>query len=142
MDFGRQWHKRVELEIQTTKKMPEIFGSTKLKDPKTEWKIEIMMDDWLELVGVIDLYDDGVIYDWKTGMTSSEQWANTKQPLVYQLLCPEAERFEIHRFNQYTGDVDMSMGHLTLNTAQKAYDWVMQNSKEMYQFIKNYGRMK
>lgn len=139
MEFGKHWHKRVEREIQATKKMPEIFGGKKLSDPQTEEKIEIWLDDWLQLVGVIDLYDDGVIYDWKTGTTSSEQWANSKQPLVYQLLKPEATRYEIHHYNQHTAEVDMSMGHLTLGTAQKAYDWVLKNSTEMFQFIKNYG---
>lgn len=139
MEFGKNWHKRIEKEIQATKKLPIIFGATPLKDPVAEEKIELMLDDWLQLVGVIDLYDDHTIYDWKTGVTSSEQWANSMQPLVYQLLKPEATRFEIHHFNQYTDEVDMSVGHLTLGTAQKAYDWVLKNSTEMFQFLKNYG---
>lgn len=140
MEFGKNWHKRIEKEIKGTKRLPTIFGGKKLLNPQTELKIELRLENWLELVGVIDLFDDGVIYDWKTGMTSSEQWANTMQPLVYQLLMPQAERFEIHRYNQYSDEVDMSIGHLTLGTAQKAYDWVIKNSIDMYDYIENYGK--
>ena len=139
MVAGRLIHQQFEKEIKRTKALPGVFGGKKLVKPLTELKIEIELDDWLQLVGVIDCCDEDTIYDWKTGWTNSEVYANGMQPKVYQLLAPSAKRFEIHHINQYTGETDCALGYLTAKTKEDALNWVMENSIDMYSYLQKGG---
>ncbi len=136
---GKLIHQQFETEIKRRKALPKVFGTKQFKSPMVELKRELLMDDWLTLVGVIDCFDEDTIYDWKTGVTTSEVYAATMQPKVYQLLMESANRFEIHHYNQYTNEVDMSIGFLTSKTAAKADEWVRTLSKDMYHYLQKYG---
>lgn len=134
---GRQWHKDWEAEINKTGCYPEVFGGKKIKNFDTEIKVEKKLSDWLELVGVIDLWlpDQKTIVDWKSGMTPSTQYARGYQPKVYQILFSEAKRFEIYHFNQYTHKVDMSIVHLTKKTMDEGLNWVITWGSEMHEYL-------
>lgn len=133
MIMGSEFHKEWENEINTNKTMPKVFGGMALKDPQTELKIVKQLTDWLELVGVIDCYDDGTIYDWKTG--KSKQNADGFQLKVYQILLPKAKRGEVHHYDQYKKEVNVSMVHLTEKTLEEAIEWVMTFSSEMHHYL-------
>lgn len=145
MKFGKDKHQEWENEVNKHKRFPEIFGGRKIGKFETELKVEKQLSDWLLLVGVIDLWlpEERTIVDWKTGVVTSEQYANGFQMPVYQILKPEANRFEIHRHNQYSRKEDMSIGYLTDNTLSDAVDWVITHASEMHSyFVDNdlYGR--
>jgi len=135
IEYGIKKHKEWADEIEKTGNFPKIFGTKKLKDPKVEIKLEKQLSDWLELVGVIDLYDDEIIYDWKTGQTSSSTYANGFQPKVYQILFPKAKRAELHHYNQYNKKVDMSILHLTDKTLEDGINWVVTIGSEMFSYF-------
>jgi len=135
MEQGREWHKKWQEEVNATGCMPKVFGGSKLVKPQTELKIEKQLDDWLELVGVIDLLDNGVIFDWKTGFTESDRYADSAQPKVYKLLYPKAERAEIHHYNQYTGKSDMSIVYLGSRAIDEAVNWVVTLGGEMHDYL-------
>ena len=135
MRAGKKLHEDFEVEIQKTSCMPKVFGAKPLIEPETELKIVKQLDDWLELVGVIDCYSDGVIYDWKTGVSTSESYAGSMQPRVYQILKPEAIRAEIHHYNQYNKKTDMSIIYLTDVTREIAKDWVITISSQMHSYF-------
>ncbi len=130
---GREFHKQWENEIRQTNCLPKVFGSMKLKNPQPELKIYKDLTPWLGLVGVIDLYDDGVIYDWKTGRTvqNADDW----QCKVYQILLPDAKRAEIHHYDQYSNEVSVSICHLTEETLMDAVEWVITMGGEMYHYL-------
>lgn len=139
IEAGRQFHKDWEAEVTKTKAYPKDFGGKKIKGKFIcEHKIEKQLDDWLELVGIIDLWlpEEKVIIDWKSGHTPSTQYANGFQPKVYQLLLPEAKRAEIHHFNQYTRKNDMSIIHLTEKTLDEGLNWVITLASEMNEYLK------
>lgn len=135
MHEGKEWHKKWEAEVKKTNCMPKIFGAKKLKNPETELRIERQLDEWLNLRGVIDLYDNKTIIDFKSGATPAERYAGTWQPKVYQILVPNATRAEIHRYSPVTKDVDMSIVHLTDKTLEDAVNWVVTNASEMQHYL-------
>jgi hypothetical protein len=137
MQAGKDLHEQFEAEIKKTNAMPQVFGGKKLGKVDTELKIVKQLDDWLELVGVIDCYDETskTIYDWKTGQTPSERYVDSFQPKVYQILKPEAIKAEIHHYNQYNKKSDMSVLHLTDKTLDDAVNWVLTLSSEMHSYL-------
>lgn len=137
MKRGREYHGAWDSEIRQTNSMPKVFGGKGLVDPQTELKIERELDEWLDLVGVIDLYEDRTIYDWKTGKTPAQS-INPYQVYTYQILLPQAVRAEIHRHDPDTMTTDMVIYHLTEKTLDQGIEWVLTLSSEMHNyFIQN-----
>ncbi len=94
--------------------------------------------EWLELRGMMDLVLPEVGYDWKSGTTSSSQWANGMQHKVYQVLYPNLKRFEYHAFNPYakaSEAVTVSIVHLNEKTKEEGVEWVVTYASEMKNYI-------
>lgn len=135
MEFGKKQHEAWALEINSEMRLPKVFGQVKLKSPQIEKKVVIGLEDWLDLVGVPDLVDLPVIYEFKTGKAGSEGYANSMQGRIYQLLYPEAKRVEIYHLDQYTNKVDVSYVLLTEKTKEEALDWVTSVASEMHSYF-------
>ena len=137
---GKRWHKKWEAETKKTGCMPKVFGGKKLENPITELKIEKDLNEWLQLVGVIDLVDDGKDcfgVDYKTGSIDSSQYSNGWQHSVYQILFPRMKRFEFHHYNQHKKIVDMSIVHLTDKTLVDGLEWIITQASDMKNYIDN-----
>lgn len=142
MQEGREWHEKWAKHIMETKTLPIEFGGKKLNDPIAEQKTVIGLGDWLDLVGIIDCYDSPVVYEWKTGKSSSEVYAGTKQGGIYAMLATfnkkYVEKIEIHHFDQYRKTADMSIIWVTPELMHDAYNWVTTIAGEMHTyFIEN-----
>ena len=91
MEEGKIFHKKWADYIRQYKKTPIELGEITLNNPIPEIKKVVSVHDWLDLVGIIDCYDKPIIYEWKTGKTSSENHASSYPlllliGLIYQCL--------------------------------------------------------
>lgn len=138
---GKEYHQKWEKEIKKTGCLPEVFGSHKLENPEVELKIEKKLADWMEMVGVIDCYDNGIIHEFKTGVASSQSYANGMQLGVYALLLKlngyPVEQGIIHRYNQHTGETEASYVWITKDYMNKALDWVETYASEMHSYLED-----
>lgn len=142
MDQGKALHKLWEKEIIKNKALPLDFGGKKLINPEPEKKIVVQIEDWLELVGVIDCIDSPTIYEFKSGKTNSESYANTKQTGIYAVLATLSkifvDRAEIHHYDQ-TKPIgkrhDMSMVYLTDSLLKESFNWIITMSSDMHNYL-------
>lgn len=127
MELGKKMHDKWEKEINKTGKMPEVFGGKKLESHATELrtKRERMLNDWLQLVGVLDLLEGSIGRDWKCGKTSASDYSNGFQHKVYQILYPAMKKFEYHAYNPYTKEATMAIVHLSDKSLEDGLNWVM-----------------
>lgn len=143
MAEGRDYHEKWAKHIMKTKTLPVEFGGLKLKNPIAEGKTVVQLDDWLELVGVIDCYDNPVIYEWKTGKATSESYAGTEQGGIYAVLGTLSkkyvERIEIHHYDQYSKKSDMSIIWVTPELMEKSHNWIVTLSGEMHTYFTENG---
>lgn len=142
MQDGRDWHEKWAKHITETKTMPIEFGGAKLINPIAEQKTVVKLDEWLDLVGVIDCYDSPIIYEWKTGKKSSEAYAGSVQGGIYAILGTFSKKYvekvEIHHFDQYSKKSDMSIVWVTDDLLKDTYNWIITTAGEMHDyFIKN-----
>jgi len=142
MAEGKKWHEKWDIYITTNKALPLELGGKILISPITELKKVVNLQHWLDLVGVIDCYDNNTVYEFKTGKQSSDAYASSKQLSIYGLLCTYAglyvEKAEIYHFDQYIGKYDMSVIWITDNMLKDAYNWIETLSSEMHSyFIEN-----
>lgn len=142
MQDGRDWHEKWANHIRTTNTMPVEFGGGALIKPEVEQKTVVQIDEWLDLVGIIDCFVSPVIYEWKTGKQSSEVYAGGPQGGIYAILGTYSKRYvekvEIHHFDQYSKKSDMSIVWVTDQLLKDTYNWIITVAGEMHNyFIEN-----
>lgn len=142
MELGKKAHQQWEKEVLKTGAMPAIFGGEKLEEKHSaelRTKREIMLNDWLQLVGVLDLMSPTVGRDFKRSKASATVWANGKQHKVYQILYPTLKRFEYHCWNPYAVDprdeVTMAICHLTDKTLEEGVNFVLTYGSELRDYL-------
>jgi hypothetical protein len=145
MAEGKRLHKKWERESLRTKRLPRVFGGRKLaKGFELENKVVRKINDWCVLSGVLDVYDGDTIIDYKSGKTSASSYLDGFQPEVYQVLRPNAKRFECYRFNQHLHKSDpdhvtMATLHLTSRTLRNGLEWILTNAAELREHLINNG---
>ena len=141
MEEGLKYHKIWERYIQKNNKLhPQLSSLNKaLENPQTELKLEMPINDHIELVGVIDCLDNHVLYEFKSGSKPSSEYANGKQVDVYSLLCEyhgyHPEKAIYLHFDQYIRETDGAMVWLTEARRKKALEWVIKISEEIHEYF-------
>lgn len=139
MQDGREWHEKWAKHIEATKTMPIEFGAKPLIAPIPEQKTVVSLDEWLDLVGVIDCYDEPTIYEWKTGKQSSEVYAGSMQGGIYAILGTYSKKYvekvEIHHYDQYRKKADMSIIWVTDDLLKATYNWIITTAGEMHNYF-------
>lgn len=142
MKEGKEYHKKWSEYIKKNKEFPEDLGGNKLIKPQTELKLEVDLEDWLQLVGVIDCVDNKIIYEFKTGITESDDSGYINQVGVYSVLAKknniDVEKCKIIHFNQYTKKIDTSVYWISKALYNNAKNWIETLSADMHDyFVKN-----
>lgn len=147
MQDGREWHEKWAKYITENKKLPIEFGGKELIAPIAEQKTVVQLEDWLELVGIIDCYDKPIIYEWKTGKQSSEVYAGSMQGGIYAMLGTMSKKYvekvEIHHYDQYRKTSEMSIVWVTPTLLEDTYNWIVTLAAEMHTYFEKenlYGR--
>lgn len=139
MADGKTLHDQWEKEVKETGCLPKIFGGKKLIKPIVEEKRLVQIYDWLELSYKIDLLDDGVIYDYKSGKGSSESAISTKQLGVYGVGCTfdkiKVTKGQILHYDQYKKTVDTSSVWLTDTLLEDTLNWIVTLSSDMHTYL-------
>lgn len=139
MEYGKKLHGEWEQHIKRDKSLPEVFGLTKLEDPKSEIKLEIHVADWLDFVCVPDLVDGETLYEFKTGANDANHWSNTWQTPIYAyaLLANKTpvSTARIYAYNQYNQRSSMALIFLTPQLLQDAVNKMWTLSSKMWDYI-------
>lgn len=114
MIAGKELHEKMEAHIKEHKQFPEWVSKTiKLQDPISEQVYIVDYNEKFLLKGVIDVTDNKVLYELKTGLADSLKYTKEYQVPIYFLLCElagiEVDRAIIIHHNQYTGVNDVAM---------------------------------
>ncbi len=143
MQDGKDMHAAWEAEIQIEKRLPAVFGSVPLINPQTEMKKVVSLAPWLDLVFVIDCYDEGDIHEVKSGVQSSQTYATSKQGGIYAvgalLSGMKAKRILIHHHNQYNKESDTSVVWVTEALVRETVEWIETLSAEMHSYLVENG---
>ncbi len=139
MAEGKEHHEAWEQHILATKTLPEVFGYRVLLDPKPEIKLEVKLYDWLEAVCVIDCLDAPTVYEFKTGISNSQHYANQMQAPLYGFLATMSgiyiDRAEIHHYDQHAKEADMSIMWITDAVLKQAQEWLETYASEMHAYL-------
>lgn len=142
---GLRHHKSWESYILKNKKLhPQLSSLNKtLTNPQCELKLEMPINEYIDFVGVIDCLDEDTLYEFKTGIKHSSDYANTYQADLYSVLLkhhgytPEKAIY-IH-FDQYSKETDSAMVWLTDKRRENALEWLVKTATEMNEYLQSNG---
>lgn len=139
MAEGKEWHNRWETYIKRCKRLPLELGNDPLVDPKTELKLVVDIADWLELVGRIDCFDNGTVYEFKTGATPGNSNSYEIQAGVYGVISLlsgyKPTQCQIRHYNQHKKVSSCSIYWVTEKRLKDALAWVEGNASEMHDYL-------
>jgi hypothetical protein len=136
---GLDMHDRWANEVMKTKKLTvqnRIFSFT---NPQTE--VEIIHDfSPISIVkGRIDCLDAPVIHEWKSGVTTSLEYAQKDQIPFYFMLCKMSginiEYARVVHFNQETKEVDVSKVYYSEDLVEQAINLCQTYEYEIYDYF-------
>lgn len=139
MLMGRDADERWTHEVNVTGRMPVDFGGAKFSgEARTQLKKAFWINDWIQVVGVLDLKEPKIGRDWKYGATSATQYANGYQHKVYQVLYPEMTMFAYHAFNPYVPREDAVTSayiHLNKESLTDGVEYIITHGSSIRDYI-------
>lgn len=142
---GQLLHRQWQEETTITKSLPSVFGGKSLENPLPEVKLECVLDDWIQFVGIIDCYEDGIVHEYKTGRSDSLRWARTMQTKCYDVLARSngmSPKYAIiHHYNQHTKQITESKVYYSEYTRQLAREWIRTYASELKEALVRSGEL-
>ena len=139
MAEGKKYHQEWADYIIKNNKLPDIFGGVEVKNPIVERKSKVKVNDWLDLVYIIDEYDNETIRDWKTGKQGSNEYASSMQIPLYAVGATLdgllVKKGEVYRYDQYLKKVDMSILWVTDKVLEDAHNWLITLAGDMQNYL-------
>jgi len=140
---GRIYDQVWQEEIDTKKQVTIGKTTWKFRNPKTQFKIEVPYLDRFILVGVPDVIDLPLIGEFKTGTTSSLEYADGHQLKMYFFLCKLANikvtTAHIYRYNQMKDEADITIFHNTPQQIEDAKNYIDTLGYEIWEDFEKRG---
>lgn len=140
---GQKYDSQACAEALAAKRLTPEFGWYELVKPQPQLKLTAQLisasGEPFTLVGVIDVYDDGMIWELKTGVMTSASYARTKQTRLYILLCLlnklPVKGVRIAHFDQYHNRTDVHKLILSRQLIKTTYKELLQTVADMQTFL-------
>lgn len=143
MKIGREIHENIEKHVNLTKTLPTWLSSLKLKSPKSEFKMIVTYNELFDLSAVMDVLDEPTIYEFKTGVSDSVEWANGNQLPFYFLICQIAgitiDRGYLIHYNQNVKTCDWTMVWNGKRAIERARNLIDSVGPEIYEHFMKEG---
>lgn len=140
---GKRIHEEIATHITTHTRFPPFLPHLPLKSPVVEEKHVVTFSDQFDLSGVFDARDADTLYEFKTGVSDSVEWANTLQIPFYFLIAkianiPLEKAYLIH-YNQHDNTHDFCIIHNGPQQVNKAINLVESIGPEILDFFDKEG---
>lgn len=143
MEIGLAIDRVITNEIENNKKLPDFFGGIELKDPIPQFHLVVDHNELFEVSGILDCYDDGILYEFKTGITPSNVYISGKQIWIYAYLLKKAgyplDRIYVFRYDLLSNKADYSMAWYDDYLIENAKDYIDGLGYEIYNYFKSSG---
>lgn len=146
IDEGKRYDLKWQDDIRKTKTL--VVGQTTIKfsHPQMQVKIESEYLDRFVIVGVYDCLDNDVLWEFKTGGSSSMEYANGYQVAIYLFLA-ELKKIPIQtsrilRYNQKEDKTDITIIHNTTHERGRGENYIQSLSYDIWDYFNTKGILK
>ena len=144
MSEGKRFHEEIAENIKTYNTLPDYMEfKGKFLTPKPEFEITVPYNEICDIKGVFDCLDEPNLYEFKTGVSDSLEWARTGQIPLYFLICEIAninvDFAYLIRHNQYEKKTDYAIIHNSERLREKARNIIDSVAPEIHKFFSESG---
>ena len=146
MKEGRRIHKDIADHVEKFNTFPEWLNfKYDLALPESEKEVVAEYNEMFDLKGFFDCYDtvDKTVFEYKSGVSDSLEWARTDQLpfyfLIAELLGLEIDRGILIHFNQYTESTDFCIVHNSSSKRERARNLIDSEGPSIYDFFDKQG---
>ena len=144
MEEGKKYHDEIAESIKNFKTLPNYMDfKAKFKDPKPEFEIVVPYNEICDIGGRLDCVDSPILYEWKSGVSDSLEWARTTQLPIYFLLCElngtPVDYAYLVRYNQHKKETDFCIVHNSKKLRDKARNVIDSVAPEIYEYFTEQG---
>lgn len=141
---GKRYHDEISKHIETYNCLPDYMGTNlTFTVPKTEHLVTVPYNEICDLGGRFDCLEEPILYEWKTGVSDSLEWARTWQLPIYFLICELAginvDLAYLVRYNQYEKKSDYCIVHNTKKKRDDARNRIDSLAPEIVEYFQNEG---
>lgn len=139
---GRAIHEEVSRLLKDNK-TPKWMNNIKFKNPKSELKMIVPYNELFDISAIFDILDEPLLYEIKTGGTSSMDWLGEMQIPMYFLVAEIAkikiDSAHLIHYNQKTNETDLAIYHNSKFVRDTARNWIDSLAYEIYEFFSKEG---
>ena len=144
METGKKYHDEISRHIDTYNCLPDYMATQlSFTIPKTEYLVTVPYNELCDLGGRFDCIEEPILYEWKTGVSDSLEWARTWQLPIYFLICELAgikvDLAYLVRHNQYEKKSDFCIVHNSKRLRDKARNIIDSLAPEIVDYFKEQG---
>ena len=144
MDSGRAFHEEIAENIKTYNTLPGYMDfKGGFVSPKPEFEVTVPYNEICDIKGVFDCLDEPNLYEFKTGVSDSLEWARTGQIPLYFLICEiagiQVDLAYLIRHNQYEKKSDYAIIHNSPKLREKARNIVDSVVWDIHKFFTESG---
>jgi len=144
MEDGKKFHEEISESITKYNNLPEYMDfKASFITPKTEHEVTVPYNEICDIKGIFDCLDEPNLYEWKTGVSDSLEWARTGQIPLYFLICELAkipvDLAYLVRHNQYEKKTDFAIIHNSQKLRDKARNIVDSVCYPIYDYFQEQG---
>ena len=143
MNHGLEVHKQIEEHIKSYNCFPDWFFKYSLKLPETEKQVTVEYNELFDFKRVFDCFDpvDKTLFEFKTGVSDSLEWARTWQLPIYFLIA-EIAKINIDKailIRNHKDKSDFVVVHNSKRLRDRAANIVDSLGPEIFQYFSDQG---
>ena len=143
MKQGKIIHKEIQDHIVKHNKFPDWFFKYEFTKPENEKEVVVKYNERFDLKAILDTYDTGIGFEYKTGTQDSLVWARSAQVPLYMLTCSLADipvsKFYLMHWDQYRKERDYSLIWYNQEQIDKARNYIDSYAPEIYEYFSREG---
>lgn len=144
MEDGKEYHKEIAEHINKFNRLPDYMNfNLTFKMPEPEKEVVVEYNELFNLKGVFDCFDNPDLFEFKTGVSDSLEWARTWQLPFYFLIAEinktPVERAFLIRHNQYKKETDFAVIHNSQRLRDQARNVVDTVGPDIYTYFTDQG---
>ena len=139
MNEGIMWDQHITEWVDLYKRLPEEFGGDELKNPLAQEKIRVPYNDMCDLSILPDIIDENTLWENKTGIKDSADYATDFQIAMYflglELSGKRVDKAIINHYNQHTNELDRTLVWNTPQEFERAKNFINTLAPEIFNYF-------
>lgn len=143
LEEGKEMHKEISSHIELHRRLPDYMPQIPLSNPLPEKEVIVSYNELFDLKAIFDCLDGDTLHEYKSGVSTSSDYANQDQIPFYFLVdgmtSQSLKKAYLIHHNQYTKKNDFVLVWKSDRLLERARNLIDSMGPEIYAHFKKEG---